>query len=165
MHDILDMMPEGIKQNKARTILQHLSEAWRCWKANIPWKVPGLPTPIENMILRYVKSKADWWTNTAHYNRERIRRGATVDKTVCKKNLGRLTRLHLKAEQERQHNYLKDGPYTSAEEVMLASLHISCGIVSSFVVPLFACRPPAPLPFFFEQDDDSHCCCFDQHVC
>lgn len=31
MHDILDMMPEGVKQNKARTILQHLSEAWRCW--------------------------------------------------------------------------------------------------------------------------------------
>ena len=41
-------------------------------------QVPGLPIPIENMILRYVKSKADWWTNTAHYNRERIRRGATV---------------------------------------------------------------------------------------
>lgn len=73
------------------------------------WQVPGLPTPIENMILRYVKAKADWWTNTAHYNRERIRRGATVDKTVCKKNLGRLTRLYLKAEQERQHNYLKVG--------------------------------------------------------
>jgi hypothetical protein len=96
MHDILDMMPEGIKQNKARVILQHLSEAWRCWKANIPWKVPGLPTPVENMILRYVKAKADWWTNSAHYNRERVRRGATVDKTVCKKNLGRLTRLYLK---------------------------------------------------------------------
>ena len=31
MHHIIDMMPEGIKQNKARTILQHLSEAWRCW--------------------------------------------------------------------------------------------------------------------------------------
>lgn len=28
----------------------------------------------------------------AHYNRERIRRGATVDKAVVKKNLGRLTR-------------------------------------------------------------------------
>ena len=39
MHDILDMMPEGVKSNKSRTILQHLSEAWRCWKANIPWKV------------------------------------------------------------------------------------------------------------------------------
>uniref|UniRef100_A0A7S3UEK3 MPN domain-containing protein n=1 Tax=Picocystis salinarum TaxID=88271 RepID=A0A7S3UEK3_9CHLO len=118
MHDILDMMPEGIKQNKARTILQHLSEAWRCWKANIPWKVPGLPAPVENMILRYVKSKADWWTNVAHYNRERIRRGSTVDKTVCRKNLGRLTRLYLKAEQERQHNYLKDGPYVTPEEAV-----------------------------------------------
>lgn len=62
--------------------------------------------------------KSDWWTNTAHYNRERIRRGATVDKTVCKKNLGRLTRLYLKAEQERQHNYLKDGPYISPEEAI-----------------------------------------------
>ena len=39
MHDILDMMPEGVKQAKARTIMQHMSEAWRCWKANIPWKV------------------------------------------------------------------------------------------------------------------------------
>ena len=71
------------------------------------------------MILRYVKSKADWWTNTAHYNRECIRRGATVDKTVCKKNLGHLTHLYLKAEQERQHNnYLKDGPYITAEEAV-----------------------------------------------
>lgn len=118
MHDILDMMPEGIKSNKSKTVLQHLSESWRCWKANIPWKVPMMPAPIENMILRYVKNKADWWTNVAHYNRERIRRGATVDKTVTKKNLGRLTRLWLKAEQERQHNYLKDGPYVTAEEAV-----------------------------------------------
>ncbi|KAI9220140.1 PRP8 pre-mRNA processing factor 8 [Blastocladiella britannica] len=116
MHDILDMMPVGIRASKSKIILQHLSEAWRCWKANIPWKVPGMAVPVENIILRYVKSKADWWTSVAHYNRERIRRGATVDKTVCKKNLGRLTRLWLKAEQERQHNYLKDGPYVSAEE-------------------------------------------------
>eukprot|EP01129_Flabellula_baltica_P001911 TRINITY_DN11807_c0_g1_i1.p1 TRINITY_DN11807_c0_g1~~TRINITY_DN11807_c0_g1_i1.p1 ORF type:complete len:2342 (+),score=510.21 TRINITY_DN11807_c0_g1_i1:47-7072(+) len=118
MHDILDMMPKGIRANKSRTIFQHLSEAWRCWKANIPWKVPGLPEPVENMILRYVKAKADWWTNVSHYNRERIRRGATVDKTVCKKNLGRLTRLWLKNEQERQHNYLKDGPVITPEEAV-----------------------------------------------
>jgi len=118
MHDILDMMPAGVKQNKTRVILSHLSEAFRCWKANIPWKVPGMPAPVENMILRYVKSKADWWTNIAHYNRERIKRGGTVDKSVVKKNLGRLTRLWLKAEQERQHNYLKDGPYVSAEEAV-----------------------------------------------
>ncbi|RMD40342.1 hypothetical protein DV735_g4776, partial [Chaetothyriales sp. CBS 134920] len=118
MADLMDMMPEGIRQNKVNTVLQHLSEAWRCWKSNIPWKVPGLPAPIENIILRYVKSKADWWISVAHYNRERIRRGATVDKTVAKKNLGRLTRLWLKAEQERQHNYMKDGPYVSSEEAV-----------------------------------------------
>ncbi|KAL2202681.1 pre-mRNA processing splicing factor 8 [Sarocladium strictum] len=118
MADLMDMMPEGIKQNKVNTVLQHLSEAWRCWKSNIPWKVPGLPAPIENIILRYVKSKADWWISVAHYNRERIRRGATVDKTVAKKNVGRLTRLWLKAEQERQHNHMKDGPYVSSEEAV-----------------------------------------------
>ncbi|KAK8076697.1 pre-mRNA-splicing factor spp42 [Apiospora phragmitis] len=117
MADLMDMMPEGIKQNKVNTVLQHLSEAWRCWKSNIPWKVPGLPAPIENIILRYVKSKADWWISVAHYNRERIRRGATVDKTVAKKNVGRLTRLWLKAEQERQHNYMKDGPLREAYSV------------------------------------------------
>ncbi|GER42713.1 pre-mRNA-processing-splicing factor 8 [Striga asiatica] len=115
---IFFFLAEGMRENKARTILQHLSEAWRCWKANIPWKVPGLPDPIENMILRYAKSKADWWTNVAHYNRDHIRRGATVDKTVCRKNHGRLTRLWLKAEQERQHNYLKDGPYVTPEEAV-----------------------------------------------
>ena len=49
MHDILDMMPEGVKQNKARTILQHLSEAWRCWKANIPWKVSSYAGPAGHL--------------------------------------------------------------------------------------------------------------------
>ncbi|KAJ7105773.1 hypothetical protein C8R43DRAFT_1140748 [Mycena crocata] len=77
MHDLLDM---------------HLSEARRCWEANIPWKVPGMPKAIENIIPVFL-------------------RGATVDKAVVKKNLGRLTRLYLKAEQERRHGYLRDGPY------------------------------------------------------
>jgi len=138
MKDIFDMMPEGVRTNKARVILQHLSEAWRCWKANIPWKVPGLPVPVENMILRYVKSKADWWTNVSHYNRERIRRGATVDKTVCKKNVGRLTRLYLKSEQERQHNYLKDGPYISPEEAIA---------LYSTTVHWLESRKFSPIPF------------------
>lgn len=30
MYDIFDMVPESIKQNKAKTISQHLSEMWRC---------------------------------------------------------------------------------------------------------------------------------------
>lgn len=138
MADLMDMMPEGIKQNKVNTVLQHLSEAWRCWKSNIPWKVPGLPAPIENIILRYVKSKADWWISVAHYNRERIRRGATVDKTVAKKNLGRLTRLWLKAEQERQHNYMKDGPYVSSEEAVA---------VYTTTVHWLESRKYSPIPF------------------
>ena len=58
----------------------------------VPWKVPGMPTAIENIILRYIKSKADWWCSVAHYKREHIRHGATVDKAIVKKNLGRLTR-------------------------------------------------------------------------
>ncbi|KAH8929155.1 PROCN-domain-containing protein [Atractiella rhizophila] len=138
IHDILDMMPEGIKQNKAKTILQHLSEAWRCWKANIPWKVPGMPTAIENIILRFVKAKSDWWTSVAHYNRERIRRGATVDKTVAKKNLGRLTRLYLKSEQERQNSYLKDGPYIDSSEAVA---------IYSATVHWLESRKFAPIPF------------------
>jgi len=138
MNDIMDMMPEGVRANKTRAILQHLAEAWRCWKANIPWKVAGMPAPIENMILRFVKAKADWWISVAHYNRERIKRGATVDKTVAKKNLGRLTRLWLKAEQERQHAYLKDGPYLTSEEAVA---------IYTTTVHWLESRKFAPIPF------------------
>ncbi|KAL4065468.1 NUC071 domain-containing protein [Scleroderma citrinum] len=77
-------MPELIKQNKAKMILQHLSEAWQCWKANIPWKVPQMPTAIENIILQYVKNKAGWWVSVAHYNQECIQHGATVNNAVIR---------------------------------------------------------------------------------
>lgn len=40
-----DMMPKSIKQNKAKAILQ------------VPWKVPDMPTAIENIILRYIKGR------------------------------------------------------------------------------------------------------------
>ena len=62
MHDILDMMPEGIKQNKARTILQHLSEAWRCWKANIPWKVFKIK-------YLYMRHKAGFYITSDQFTR------------------------------------------------------------------------------------------------
>lgn len=118
MNDIVDMMPEGVKSNKVRTIMQHFSEAWRCWKANIPWKVPGLPKPIEDIILKYVKAKADWWTNAAYQARERIERFVSIDKTAARKNMNRITRLYMKAEQDRQNSYLKDGPYISNDEAI-----------------------------------------------
>ncbi|CDK28553.1 unnamed protein product [Kuraishia capsulata CBS 1993] len=138
MHDILDMIPEGIKQNKSKTILQHLSEAWRCWKANIPWKVPGLPEPIEKIIERYVKAKADSWISVAHYNRERLKRDVTVDKSVARKNLGRLTRLWIKNEQERQQNFQKDGPYISPREAVT---------IFTMMVHWLESRRFVPIPF------------------
>ncbi|CAO1613068.1 unnamed protein product [Sympodiomycopsis kandeliae] len=138
LHDILDQMPEGIRQNKSKAIMAHLQEAWRCWKSNTPWRVPGMPAPIENIILRYVKQKADYWTSVAHTNRERIRRGATVDKTVARKNLGRLTRLYLKAEQERQNAYLKDGPYITSEAAVA---------IYTATVHWLESRRFAPIPF------------------
>ena len=47
--------------------------------------VPGLPISVENMIilLHSVKSKNDWWTNTAHHNMERIRCAAMVTDESC----------------------------------------------------------------------------------
>ena len=47
-------MPEQIKKKKSKLILAHLGEAWRCWKADIVWKVPEMPKEIENLIKKYV---------------------------------------------------------------------------------------------------------------
>lgn len=138
MNDILDMIPEGIRQNKARTILQHLSEAWRCWKANIPWEVPGMPEPIKKIIERYIKAKADGWVSSTHYNREKIKKGAHIEKTVVKKNLGRLTRLWLKNEQERQQQIEKNGPEITPEEA---------SSIFSTMVNWLESREFSPIPF------------------
>lgn len=118
MNDIMDMIPVGLKEKKSAVVLQHLSEAWRCWKANIPWQVPGMPGPIEDIINHYIQEKANGWISIAHYNRERIRRGATVEKTVVKKNVGRLTRLWVKSEQNRQSEFTKQGPFVSASDAV-----------------------------------------------
>ncbi|CAK7904636.1 pre-mRNA-splicing factor 8 [[Candida] anglica] len=138
MHDILDMIPEGLKANKTKTILQHLSEAWRCWKANIPWKVPGLPEPVEKIIERYIQAKADGWVSVAHYNRDRIRRGATVEKTVARKNLGRLTRLWIKNEQERQVDFARQGPSVTPDQAVT---------VFQTMVHWLESRKFSPIPF------------------
>ena len=118
MSDIMDMVPAGLLEKKAAVVLQHLSEAWRCWKANITWHVPGMPRPIADIIQYYVQEKANGWIAVAHYNRERIRRGATVEKTVVKKNVGRLTRLWLKSEQDRQAEFARSGPFVTPEQAV-----------------------------------------------
>lgn len=138
MKDILEMIPEGIRQDKARTILQHLSEAWRCWKANIPWDVPGMPIPVKKIIERYVKAKADGWVSGAHSNRERIKKGAHIEKTVLKKNLGRMTRLWIKHEQERQQQIEKNGPEITPDEATA---------IFSTMVDWLEKRDFSPIPF------------------
>ena len=55
-----------------------------------------------------------------------------------RKNLGRLTRLYLKAEQERQNGYLKDGPYISSEEAVA---------IYTSTVHWLESRKFAPIPF------------------
>lgn len=61
-----------------------------------------------------------------------------MDKAVVRKNLGRLTRLYLKAEQERQNGYLKDGPYISSEEAVA---------IYTSTVHWLESRKFAPIPF------------------
>jgi len=118
VNEIGSLFPSTIKENKINLILQHLSEAWRCWKANISWVVPKMNKEIEIIIHKYVKLKADWWSNIAYYNRERIRNGATVDKTVCRKNIGRLTRLFIRSEHKKQIQYTNEGPFIKKKEVI-----------------------------------------------
>nr|BAS01665.1 splicing factor PRP8 [Lotharella vacuolata] len=118
INEISSLFPSSLKENKINLVLQHLSEAWRCWKANIPWLIPGMNKQIEIIIHKYVKLKADWWSNIAYYNRERIKEGATVDKTVCRKNIGRLTRLFIKSEHRKQIEYSNRGPFIKKKEII-----------------------------------------------
>lgn len=119
LHDILDVIPESLRKSKAKVVMEHLGEAWRCWKANIPWDVEGMPGPIKKIIERYIEARAEHWTRVAHLNRERIRAGKVVDKAVARKNLGRLTRLWMRAEQERQDSYANNGPYLDPEDAVV----------------------------------------------
>jgi pre-mRNA-processing factor 8 len=116
---LIEALPEGVNAGaKARVLESHANEAWRCWRANIPWVVKGMPGPIENLIRNYVKEKADNYVRQTYYNRERITKGDVVDKGVYMKNLGRLTRLRLREEQDRQSRFLAAGPAFAPHEAV-----------------------------------------------
>ena len=119
LHDILDVIPEQLRKSKTKVVMQHLSEAWRCWKANVPWDVPGMPAPVKQVIIRYIQARADHWTKVTQVNRERIRHGKVADKAVARKNLGRITRLWLREEQQRQQSYVLRGPFLQAENAVI----------------------------------------------
>jgi pre-mRNA-processing factor 8 len=116
---VIEMLPEGLKAgSKARVIEQHANEAFRCWKANIPWVVKGMPIQFERLIQKTVRERADNYVRQTYYNRERINKGDVVDKGLYMKNLGRLTRLKLRDEQERQAAYFAKGPEIGAEDAV-----------------------------------------------
>jgi pre-mRNA-processing factor 8 len=136
--DIMDMMPTELRSSKARVISQHMSEAWRCWRSGRPWKVPGMPAPIETIINQFVKSKADHWITHAYRVRERLKRGEYLEKTVVRKNLGRLTRLALKYETQRQNSYLEQGPNIDTDEASGLITMMSHWLESRNFVPIKA---------------------------
>ncbi|XBW36857.1 hypothetical protein QEN19_002436 [Hanseniaspora menglaensis] len=102
MNDVMDMIPVGLRQQKMKTILQHLTEAWRCWKANVKWDVLGMPQPLKQLIEKYVDKKAKNWIASAKETRLRIQQGKKVEKTEIRKNTGRMARIWLMEEKERQ---------------------------------------------------------------
>ena len=77
----------------------------------------------------------------AHYNRERIRRGATVDRAVIRKIFARMPHLYLKVKQGCQHGYLKDGPYISAEEAVTVYTATLIGARAASSLRSLFCKP------------------------
>lgn len=70
MHDILDMMPEGIKQNKSKTILQHLSEAWYVNVHRFSYIV--LPTVLFLFLLHLLTSRSAHCTLSGDVGRRTV---------------------------------------------------------------------------------------------
>ncbi|KNH06334.1 pre-mRNA-processing-splicing factor 8-like protein [Perkinsela sp. CCAP 1560/4] len=116
IREVHDIIPESMRAKKIQLILQHFSEAWRRWKSNAPCEVHGLPAGIQALIMRFVKQKADWWTSAAYFNRKRVANGQAIDKATVRKNHGRLVRIQLKAEHERQKNWVENGPFLKMED-------------------------------------------------
>lgn len=140
-----------------------------------------MPTAIENIILRFVKAKSDWWTSVAHYNRERIRRGATVDvRTLCYATSRSeltcdLTENGLEEESRSSHSSLSQSRAGTTELVPQrrseSLLHIACARLRSTPLsfatsrltvpysPTFHLRklsPSTPLPFTGSSRGNSH---------
>lgn len=116
LNEINNLKGKDERKNNLKTYIKNSNDAWKSWKSNRNWNPVALPGEIENLILDYVKTKSIWWVKTACLVRESLIRGVKVEKSGIKKNLGRITRLWFKAEQSRQLEYLKKGPYFSKSD-------------------------------------------------
>lgn len=50
---------------------------------------------------------------------DKIKTGEMIDKTVCKKNIGWISWLYFRAEQQRQNSYIENGPLLSIDEASM----------------------------------------------
>lgn len=104
--ELVEMLPDNARAGVIKTLDQHLNEAFRCWKANLPWSPPGLAPLLKQVIDKYTKLRAEEYIRYAHAQRKRIDEGLTVDKQAFMKNLGRLTRLKVMEEAKRQKDFI-----------------------------------------------------------
>ncbi|GMM51015.1 U4/U6-U5 snRNP complex subunit [Starmerella bacillaris] len=119
MQDILDVMPVQLRSSKTKVIMEHLSEAWRCWKANIEYDLSSLPLPVQRIIQRYISARSANWVRSAKTTRNRIINLHNVDSAVARKNLGRNTRLFMREESQRQRLYTQEGPKLDPMEAVV----------------------------------------------
>lgn len=90
-------------------ILRHMNEGWRSWKANVEYSVGGV---VDEWVSRFVGLKSEWYCNRV------TKKGHTDDLDFSSsKDLGRITRLWMKEESERQRRYLEN-PRLSPEVAM-----------------------------------------------
>lgn len=104
--ELREMLPDNVKNSVIVTMDQHMNEAFRHWRAGSSWSVPGLAKPLTDLVNKYVKLRSEEYIRTTQLQRRRIADGDTVDKQAFMKNLGRLTRIKLMDEQQRQRRYL-----------------------------------------------------------
>jgi len=116
INEINNLKGHYFRKSNLKNYIKYSNEAWKNWKSNNFWNPVNLPGEIENLILDYVKTKSKWWVKTACLVRESIIKGISVEKKAIKKNTGRISRLWFKAEQLRQLEYLKNGPYFSKND-------------------------------------------------
>ncbi|CCW68908.1 unnamed protein product [Phytomonas sp. Hart1] len=105
--ELREMLPEHVKGSVIVTMDQHMNEAFRHWRAGVPWSIPGLAKPLEDLVKKYVKLRSEEYMRIAQLQRQRIADSDMVDKRAFMKNLGRLTRLKMMEEQERQRLYIR----------------------------------------------------------
>jgi len=145
------LLPAARQPLYTRRVLQHMHQAWRCWKANIPWHVRDMPPEIDRLVRDYVQQRAQWWIEGARRFAIAFRSGRSMDKALVRQMYGRLARLAVHHEQAHQRQYLEHGPFllpTEAASILyrFATYLEKAGVADSC---------PWQLPWFAADNADS----------